>query len=164
MPTRRLYRSRSDKKIAGVCGGLAEYFDIDPALVRVAAVVLFLMNGIGLIAYLIAWAAIPWRSSDAPAQASAPGGAAGDPGISATGAGSHQNDLFPALRGRNVDLLAGGFFITAGLLFLLLNLGILDWELFHFWRWRVAWPLMLIGLGLYVVMSSLRSQQRTRVP
>ncbi len=65
MATKRLTRSETDRKIAGVCGGLAEYFDMDPTLVRVAAVVLALM-GPGLIAYVVMWIAVPKASSVAP--------------------------------------------------------------------------------------------------
>jgi len=58
--TKRLYRSKKDRKIAGVCGGLAEYFDIDPTLVRVIAVILLLPGGLpGLLLYVILWAVVP---------------------------------------------------------------------------------------------------------
>ena len=56
---KKLYRSRSDRKIAGVCGGLGEYFDIDPTLIRLAVVFFTLWWGGGLLAYLIAWFVIP---------------------------------------------------------------------------------------------------------
>ena len=56
---RRLYRNPNDKVIGGVCSGIASYFDIDPVIVRLIMVVLFLGAGIGLLAYLIAWAVIP---------------------------------------------------------------------------------------------------------
>jgi phage shock protein PspC (stress-responsive transcriptional regulator) len=57
---KRLYRSQTDKKIAGVCGGIAEYFDIDPTIVRVGFVILLLPGGLpGIIPYLILWAVIP---------------------------------------------------------------------------------------------------------
>ena len=49
----------SDKKIAGVCGGIANYFDIDPLIVRVIWAVLVFGYGIGLFAYLIAWLIMP---------------------------------------------------------------------------------------------------------
>ena len=64
MATKQLTRSETDKKIAGVCGGLAEYFNIDPTIVRVAAVVLALM-GPGLIAYVVLWIAVP-KAPSAP--------------------------------------------------------------------------------------------------
>lgn len=55
---KRLYRSRTDKKIAGVCGGLGEYFGIDPVIVRIVFVVLIFM-GVGILLYLISWLIIP---------------------------------------------------------------------------------------------------------
>lgn len=57
--TERLYRSGRDKMIAGVCGGLAEYFRIDTTLVRLVALIALLAGGVGFLAYLIAWIIIP---------------------------------------------------------------------------------------------------------
>ncbi len=56
---KRLYRSTTDKVIAGVCGGIGEYFEIDPVLVRLIWVILSLMGGAGIIGYIIAWIIIP---------------------------------------------------------------------------------------------------------
>lgn len=56
---RRLYRNPNDKMLGGVCSGIANYFDIDPVIVRLIMVVLFLGAGIGLLAYIIAWIVIP---------------------------------------------------------------------------------------------------------
>ena len=59
MSGKRLYRSRTDRKIAGVCGGLAAYFDMDPVIPRLVWVVFALAAGTGLLAYLICWLVIP---------------------------------------------------------------------------------------------------------
>ncbi|MDO8915769.1 MAG: PspC domain-containing protein [Coriobacteriia bacterium] len=56
---RHLYRSRTDRMIGGVCAGLADYFGIDPTLVRVAAVLLGIANGVGVIAYIILLIIVP---------------------------------------------------------------------------------------------------------
>ena len=58
---KRLYRSRKESRIAGVCGGIAEYFNFDPNIVRLAAVVLCLATGIFpfVIGYLVAWWIVP---------------------------------------------------------------------------------------------------------
>ena len=56
---KKLYRSKKDKMIAGVCGGIAEYFDIDSTLVRLLTVIFVLLGGAGVIAYIIAWIIIP---------------------------------------------------------------------------------------------------------
>ena len=60
---KRLFRSKSDKMIAGVCGGLAEYFNIDPTLVRLAWVVLTLCTAAfpGVIGYIIAMIIVPYN-------------------------------------------------------------------------------------------------------
>ena len=56
---KQLYRSNTNSMIAGVCGGLGEYFNVDPTLIRLAAVVLFFAGAVGLLAYLIAWIIVP---------------------------------------------------------------------------------------------------------
>jgi phage shock protein PspC (stress-responsive transcriptional regulator) len=56
---RRLYRDVDNKVIGGVCSGLSAYFKIDPLVVRILMVLLFLANGIGLLAYLVLWIAVP---------------------------------------------------------------------------------------------------------
>jgi phage shock protein C len=58
-PQRRLVRSTNDRKIAGVCAGLADYFDFDPTIVRIIWVLVTFVPGPNLIAYLILWIALP---------------------------------------------------------------------------------------------------------
>ena len=61
-PRPRLERSRADRRIAGVCGGLADYFEVDPTIVRVTWVILSIVAGaviFGVVAYVIAWFIIP---------------------------------------------------------------------------------------------------------
>src|SRR5215207_3293445 len=69
---RRLLRTRSDRVIGGVCGGLGRYFNLDPIIFRIGAVVLAFIGGAGLLAYLAALLLIP--SEDSPAAADAPPG------------------------------------------------------------------------------------------
>ena len=68
----RLVPSQTDRRIAGVCGGLADFFDVDPTIVRLAWVILSIVAGavvFGIIAYLVAWFIIPpapvaaWQAS-----------------------------------------------------------------------------------------------------
>ncbi len=59
-PIKRLYRSRKDKVLGGVCGGIARYLGVDPVVVRLIwAVVTLLSMGMGILAYLLAWVIIP---------------------------------------------------------------------------------------------------------
>ncbi|MEJ2736213.1 MAG: PspC domain-containing protein [Anaerolineae bacterium] len=56
---KRLHRSREERMLAGVCGGLGNYFAVDPTLVRVLFVLFGLVVGGGILAYLILWVLIP---------------------------------------------------------------------------------------------------------
>lgn len=56
---KRLYKSRTDKKVCGVCGGIANYFDVDPTVIRLIWVIFTLVGGSGLIAYIIAAIIMP---------------------------------------------------------------------------------------------------------
>jgi len=58
----RLYRTEEDRILGGVCGGIAEKYDLDPSLVRLATVLLFLAGGVPLVLYLAAWIVIPPKS------------------------------------------------------------------------------------------------------
>ena len=59
MESKRLYRSRSQRMICGVCGGIAEYFNIDPTIIRLAWVLFSVAGGSGLLVYLLAAIIIP---------------------------------------------------------------------------------------------------------
>lgn len=61
---RKLYLSNTNKKIAGVCGGLGEYFRIDITIVRLVMVGLIFLHGFGLLAYFAAWAIIPNKKNE----------------------------------------------------------------------------------------------------
>ena len=63
MQNNRLYRSKSSKMIAGVCGGLADFFGLDPSLVRLVFVLLALLGGHGLLLYLILWIIVPYNQA-----------------------------------------------------------------------------------------------------
>ena len=61
--SKKLYKSETDKMIGGVCGGLAEYFNIDSSIIRLIFVFILLYGGSGLLAYLILWIVLPSSSS-----------------------------------------------------------------------------------------------------
>lgn len=76
----RLTRSREDKKIAGVCSGLARYFDVDPSLVRIIWLVLtFCPPFPGIVAYIVCWVVLPLEPWQTP-WAAQQGSAAAEPG------------------------------------------------------------------------------------
>jgi phage shock protein C len=62
-PPKRLYRSTKNKVLAGICGGISEYFNVDPVLIRIIFVVLLIASfGTAALAYIIAWVIIPKKS------------------------------------------------------------------------------------------------------
>ena len=61
MNEKRLYKSRSNRMIAGICGGIAEYFEVDPTLIRVLWVLFSFAGGAGVLAYIVAYFIIPER-------------------------------------------------------------------------------------------------------
>ena len=63
---KKLYRSRTDKKICGVCGGIAKYFNIDPTLVRLGVALFTLFGGCGLLAYIVCALVIPEEPAELP--------------------------------------------------------------------------------------------------
>ncbi|WP_131781147.1 PspC domain-containing protein [Legionella gresilensis] len=65
-PYKKLYRSRTEKKIAGVCGGLASYFNMDPLWVRLLFVLFFLVGGSAFLVYIILWLLMPLEPTTLP--------------------------------------------------------------------------------------------------
>jgi phage shock protein C len=59
MEPKRLFRSKKDRIIGGVCGGLGNYFNVDPVIIRVVTVALFFAGFLGLLGYIIAWIIVP---------------------------------------------------------------------------------------------------------
>lgn len=141
---KRLYRSRNNKIIGGVCGGIGEYLNIDPIMIRLVWGILFFIGGTGLLGYLIAWIIIPERIWD--------------PGF---GPDSEENNQVKPGTGYAPQLLIGLFlvFIGAGLL-------IRDWwyldqifrDIFRF-SWRYLFPALLIGLGIYIIVKRDRPER-----
>lgn len=125
----RLYRSRQESVVSGVCGGIAEYFDMDPSIVRIAVVVLTLVTGgVGIIAYLLCALVIPLR----------PVGQTPTPGFT-------QMDKEKLLSSNNKgNRVVGGTLIFIGLFFLAKKL---------FWWidfWMVA-PVLCILVGIMII-------------
>lgn len=125
----KLYRSRTDSTIGGVCGGLGDYFNVDPTFIRIVAVLLVFAKGFGILAYILAWIIIPHEPvgdvvEDAPAATEKKREYAG------------WNKYVP-----------GGILIGIGVYFILEQ---------SFWWWHIEryWPLLLIFIGLFLLFRS----------
>ena len=142
---KRIYRSNTDKVIGGVCGGLGDYFGIDPTWVRVLFVLSIFANGVGLLAYLIGWIVIPKQSelSATVAEATVEGEAA------TPSAGGQQS-----LKSRGAGFLPGIILVILGMIFLF------D-RAFYWFDFDYLWPLVLIGIGVILLYRSTTPKEKT---
>jgi phage shock protein C len=142
----RLYRSRDDRMLFGVAGGMARYFNVDSAIVRLVWVLLFLAAGAGILLYIVAAIVIP----EEPA-----GSAAGTTGASVGGIGPSVVDHPPGqapVTGRDN---AGGAILLGVVLVLVGGWFLLQRFLPQFDP-ALVWPAILIIVGLVLVVGALR--------
>ncbi|MBI4188086.1 MAG: PspC domain-containing protein [Chloroflexi bacterium] len=159
---KKLYRSRSDRMIFGVCGGLAEYFDIDTTIVRIIAVLSIFLNGAGILAYIIMAIWVPLESSRAATPKDVVEENVAEIKESATQFGQGVRSAFARegaseaaakMRHRSTNIL-GIILIVLGVFFLLANLEF--FKVLWWLRWVYLWPLVLVGIGLIVILSARR--------
>ena len=160
MPT-RLERSITDKAVAGVCGGIAEYLQVDPTLVRVFFVLgTIFTGGLGLLGYIVLVVLMPLPGQPVPfvktsavttstvEDAAAGGDPAGAAPLVAPAAAARPSDPEVAERNRAAF---GIVLIALGAIFLLSNAG-----LFRLVRWDLAWPLVFIAIGALLLVQRAR--------
>jgi phage shock protein C len=155
---KRLYRSRSDRMIAGVCGGLGEYLAVDPVWIRLGFVLLLVgAAGAGFWAYIILWIIIPeeGRQTTTPGDTVQANVQEMADRAREFGQGLQrglQGDRAPSEAGpASGPILVGVAFILLGALLLLNQLNLFWWL-----RWRTMWPLLLIFIGGAMLFSRLR--------
>lgn len=130
---KRLIRSASDRVLAGVCGGLAEYLDVDPLFVRLAWILMVVAGGFGILLY-IAWVVI------------VPVGPA---------VGSSVQER----RGRSTfGAIVGGFLVLLGVLLLLDEFHFFHMHNLFDWSWKFAGPALLIAGGAYLIFRKREAQ------
>ncbi len=160
--SKRLYRSRTSRMIWGVCGGLAQYFDVDPVIVRIIFVLLFIANGLGLLAYIILAIVVPLEGS----RAAEPGEtikenvsemkeSAAELGReirSTFGGEGAKREVAVARPHSGARTLLGIFLILLGVTFLIGNF--LPW--FGWFGWSHLWPVILVAVGLLIIFATRR--------
>ena len=132
MSNKKLYRSRVDCKIGGVCAGLAEYFNIDATIVRIIAILLIFADGIGVIGYLIAWIIVPRRPIDSAVEVTQP---------------ETLPEKKPGDNGTGWNIMIPGIvLIVIGILFLVKN---------SYWWFDMGdlWPILLIVIGILMLIK-----------
>lgn len=144
--TERLYRSGVDKKFAGVCGGLADYFDIDVTLIRLIVLVAFFMGGMGLLAYILAWVIIPMNPAHQMGEH--PRNVGEEIRSSVHDFSNNAQEFAEDLRSANPQRrkrYVGIALVVLGVLFLLQR-----WAP-YFFDWGKMWPVILIIVGIGII-------------
>jgi phage shock protein C len=173
---RRLFRSRSERVLGGVAGGVAEYLELDPALVRVAwAILILATGGAFLVLYVIMWIVVPeappgtesgrpWAPGGAPVSATDTPGATDAPGANAAAAPSadpgaaQPSSIAQDWRARRGERHggSGGGALVFGSLLILVGAWLLARNYFPLLDADRIWPIAVILLGVLLLLGALR--------
>jgi phage shock protein C len=150
---KHLYRSEHDRVIAGVCGGLALYFDRDPLLFRLLFLLLTLTWGIGVTLYLLLWLVLPSAQQEYAQQEQVMRENAQEMGARARELATEARKSYARARrtGSRDDtlIILGAMLVGFGLLLLFRNIGLLVWV-------RYLWPVALVALGIAILANNLK--------
>jgi phage shock protein C len=153
---KRLYRSRENRVLAGVCGGIAEYFNVDPVWIRLVAVLMMFADGVGFLVYLIAWILIPKNPYQADPEH--------DDKARRTGKNMRHtmarvSDRIEKKAGRLEEKFAAaeaekrgssGKFLF-GCLIVLFGAGLLLKNLVSWFKFGYIWPIAVIAVGIFLL-------------
>jgi len=146
-----LARSKTDRVIAGVCGGLGEYFDVDPVIIRLIFVVITVLGGAGILAYIIMWIIVPESGQKSYAESIKKD--IDDKNNNKTEKSQTGEKIAKevkeavAKRKNDGPYLIGAILIMLGVIFLAQNF-------FTFIDFSKLWPIILVVIGLGVLLSS----------
>jgi len=131
---RRLYRSSTNKIIGGVCGGLGEYFEVDPVFIRILTVLLFLASGFGLLAYIIAWIIIPKEELSINVEEKTP-------------------------QAKEINYSPWHKYLP-GIILIAIGLILLIREHWFWFDWGDFWPAVIIVLGLFLIFHRKNKEEQ----
>ena len=144
MGDKRLYKSSENSMLCGVCGGIAEYFDIDPVIIRVIFVFLALVQGLGILLYLVLLIVIPKKGNkDTAEERIEQFTERAEQGVKQAVKEVKKVGFF-----KNSQQLIGVIIVIIGLFFLLGKFFPLSW-----FRWDIFWPITLIVVGVYILIK-----------
>jgi len=132
---KKLYRSQKSRMIGGVCGGIADYFNVDPNLVRLIWVVVALFGGVGIIAYIASLIIIPNNPDDEPSEKT--------------------TNLI-----KDKSLFWGSLLVIVGVFLLLKQTGL--FYTFSFWNipWQSVWAVFLILIGVFLLYNRMKESEK----
>ncbi len=165
---KRIYRSRKERILGGVCGGMGEYLNVDPVILRLLFVLLVFAGGAGVILYIVAWMIIPEGSAGTE---KAPSFSTGEKSTDAVVEGfvreveeaaeqveKRLEQAVERLEKKGASTtpqrVIGIFLILTGIFLFLTKFVDLSWI------WVFFWPLLLVVLGLLLLLSAWRAESR----
>ena len=154
--TKKLYRSRIDRMIGGVAGGLAEYFDMDPTLVRVLFAISVAFSGAGILAYVVLWIVVPEQplifqttESESSTKKESEQSSSSEKEKFTYFSTNEINKAMNSAR-EHRKTFGGAILIVVGLLILLDNL-VPRFDL------GTYWPLILIAIGVAIILKAVNN-------
>ena len=156
--TNTLYRNKSKGMVAGVCAGLAEYFGVDPTVLRIIFVLWALSGGSGVMAYIVLWIILPDKTTVGGPHRESVRQNVAEIGAEARGLGRDLQEVFGGKAsgdtGSNRRLMwLGGSIALMGLVFLLDNLHLFGW-----FQLEQLWPVVLILAGAVLLNRAVRGK------
>jgi phage shock protein C len=159
---KRLYRSRNQRMIWGVCGGLAQYFNIDPTIVRLIFILTIPLGGIGIITYIILSFVVPLENTQTTepkdtikenVQEIKETAEAIGKDLQSTFSAKERNKETSENNGPRSSLVIGIIILIIGVISLLFTIGPhIVWWL----RWAYLWPVLIITIGLLIIFARRR--------
>ncbi|MEN8152681.1 MAG: PspC domain-containing protein [Acidobacteriota bacterium] len=137
---KKLYKSRENKVIDGVCGGIAEYFEVDPVLVRLIFVLFFFFGGSAILAYIIGIIIMPVKSYDTKIEKT-----------------EKNKEVTPVNTNKN-SLIIGIVFILIGMFFIMGNFPVFN--VYYYWVKRHFWDILLPGILIFIGISIVLNSSR----
>ncbi|MDK2896576.1 MAG: hypothetical protein PWP04_696 [Candidatus Atribacteria bacterium] len=146
---KKLYRSRQDRMLGGVCGGIADYFEVDTTLVRLIAVVLAIFGGAVVIAYLIGWIIIPEEPRDK---------VFAEPELVETGREERVKNSTSDSENKkmSIELLRWLLILLGGLW---LSTQIFSWWPLFTWIGRLLTPIILVIMGIFILINNRKKKE-----
>jgi phage shock protein PspC (stress-responsive transcriptional regulator) len=151
---RRLYRHRTNRIIAGVCGGLGEYLGIDPTFVRIFFVLLAVGNGIGVLVYVLMWIIVPPEDARNISLRESARTGADEIAEHAHSIGEDIRQVVHNPTSRSWMYIGAGLIIIG--FFALLDS--LPWRWLHWLNWNWFWPALLILAGIAMIVRYFRKE------
>lgn len=145
---KKLYRSTEHRMIAGVCSGMAKYFDIDPVLVRILFLLLCLMSGAGVFFYVFCWIIIPKQGQEKQEKVRDFADELRERAIGFTGRDQTSGDVKRKRRGTPRANIIGIFLVFFGFILLFDKV-----SSFSFLRWDLFWMIVIILIGFYIIFK-----------